>query len=125
MAEEEKGVQDKPVSEDGPLKENGVAKSPETQANGSVQEDKVNGVGECESPGKESKSEEVQQNGHKPEEQDSMEVTEQDCEGAEGSTFVENCTWVGVDLVSEHMAGVTKGGGLVRRALMVRLCSVT
>lgn len=48
MADEEKGVQDKPVSEDGlgnaEVKENGVGKSPEKQVNGSFQEDQVNGV---------------------------------------------------------------------------------
>lgn len=99
MAEEEKDAQDKQVSEElrnAEVKVNGVAKSPEKQVNGSDKEDQETGVSE--SAGKEGEGEEAQQNGHKPEGQDSMEEAEQDGEPAEGSIFVAKCTWVGLVL---------------------------
>lgn len=100
MAEEKKDGQAEPVSEDGMghsevKKENGAAQSPVKHVNGSAQEDKVNGV-ESQTAGKECETEEVEQNGHKPEgEEDSMEEADQDDEGAEGSMFVTECTWCG------------------------------
>lgn len=94
MAEEEKDGQAEPVSEDGMgssevKKENGAAQSPVKHVNGSAQEDKVNGIVESQTAGKESETEEVEQNGHKPEGgEDSKEEADQDGEGAEGSMFV-------------------------------------
>lgn len=98
MADEGKGVQDKPVSEDGlgsgEVKENGVAKSPEKQMTGSVPEEQRNGAGAGGCAGREGDAEAVQQNSHKPDGQESMEEAEQDGDPAEGSTLVAKCTWV-------------------------------
>lgn len=94
MAEKEKDGQAEPVSEDATgnsevKKENGAAQSPVKHVNGSAQEDKENGVVESQTAGKESETEEVEQNGHKPEGgEDSKEEADQDGEGAEGSMFV-------------------------------------
>lgn len=85
MAEKEKAGQDKPVSEDelrnGEVKENGLTKSPEKQVNDSVEEEQEAGAGKRE-------GEAAQQNGHKPEGQDSAEEAEEDGDAAEGSMFV-------------------------------------